>query len=201
VARLETVLIAWLRRSLGTLALAGLAAAPASAHPHVFVEYTIVLLIGAGGVEGVRLAYTFDELFTIMVMQSFDTDRDGTLSRAEMRRIEEKHFANIRSFDYFVTLRAGGRPLPVTVRDFHVLLPRDQLTYVFTVPVSGLDPAQGTLEITVDDPTLYTALGPRERNPVEIKAGTNYRVSCTTVRDRTGATADGVRCEYKRTGQ
>lgn len=148
-----------------------------------------------------QLTYSFDELFTSMVMQSVDTDGDGMLSGAETGVIEAKHFANTRMYDYFVALRGNGQPLPVTVRDFHALLPRNRLTYVFTVPVSGLDPARGVLEITVDDPTFYTAFEPRERNPIEIKAGSHYRVSCTTVRDRTGATADRVRCEYRRTGR
>jgi ABC-type uncharacterized transport system substrate-binding protein len=182
-----------MKRALALLALSGCLPAPALAHPHVFVEHAIVVLVGAGGVEGVQLAYTFDEFFTSMVMQSYDTDRDGTISRSEMRVIEEKHFGNVRQFDYFVILQAGGRRLPVTVRDFHVQLPRNQVTYVFTVPVSGLDPTRGALEIVVDDPTFYTAFVPRERKPVEVKASPHYRVDCAPVRDRSGATPDSVR--------
>jgi ABC-type uncharacterized transport system substrate-binding protein len=188
-------------KALALLVLAALLPASAGAHPHVFVEYTIVVLVGPGGVSGVQLAYTFDELFTSVILQTYDADRDGTLSRKEMRMIEEKDFANERAYDYFVTLRAGGRRLPVKVRDFHVRLPKNQVTYVFTVPLSGLDQVRGTLEIIVDDPTFYTAFLPRERDPVEIKAPPHYRVDCTAARDRTGATPDSMRCEYWRVGR
>jgi ABC-type uncharacterized transport system substrate-binding protein len=180
------------------LLAAGLVPSVAAAHPHVFVEYGIVVLMGPRGVEGVQLAYAFDPLFTSMILQTFDTDGDGTFSRKEMQVIESKHFANIRTYDYFVTLRAGDRALPITARDFHVRLPRDQATYVFTVPVAGLDPAGGTLEIVVDDPTFYTAFLLRERSPVEVKAVSSYRVNCTVARDRTGLTPDAARCEYRR---
>ena len=61
-------------------ALVGLAAGPASAHPHVFIDYAVTLVVAGDRVDGVRLAWTFDDLFSGFILQEFDKDRNGTLS-------------------------------------------------------------------------------------------------------------------------
>jgi ABC-type uncharacterized transport system substrate-binding protein len=193
----------WARRALaGAVAavMSLLAAAPAPAHPHIWVEHAVTVLVGPRGIEGVRLAYTFDDMFSTLVLQTFDADGDGTFSPQEIRAIEEKHFRNIQEFDYFVVLVADGRKLPVTARDFHAQVPRDQVTYLFTVPIKGLDPVAGTLEIAVDDPTFYTSFQLAERQPVQVKAAKEYRVECAVSRDALSMRADLVRCQYRRVG-
>jgi ABC-type uncharacterized transport system substrate-binding protein len=49
------------------------------AHPHVFIEYSVTVVVGAGGVEAVQFTWTFDEFTSSMIMQEFDKDRDGIL--------------------------------------------------------------------------------------------------------------------------
>jgi ABC-type uncharacterized transport system substrate-binding protein len=185
--------------AMGALAVV-LTPADAPAHPHVFVDHSVVVRAGAGGIEGLDVTWAFDPLFSAMIVQSFDADRDGTLSAVEVRAIEEKHFDNIKRFNYFLDIKVNGRTVPVTVRGFRARVPRDRVVYAFTVPVAA-DGAQGTLEIVVSDPTFYTAFLPDEKSPLAVQASGPFRVECALRRDQTGASPDAVFCTYRRTAR
>jgi hypothetical protein len=45
-------------------------------------------------------------------LSSFDSDRNGTFSLEESRQIEQKDFAGLKYFQYFVDLTIDGRPGP-----------------------------------------------------------------------------------------
>src|SRR6476620_12694604 len=95
-------------RGVRIAALAGTLAAVAStsavAHPHVFVDYAVTLVLVGERLTGVRLTWTFDDLFSGFILQEFDRDRNGTLSTAEIRQIEEKHFAEFRRAQFFTAV-------------------------------------------------------------------------------------------------
>jgi ABC-type uncharacterized transport system substrate-binding protein len=175
-----------------------LGASPARAHPHVFVEHTLTVVVGGDGLEGIRFAWTFDEMFSSMVVLTFDTNKDKSLSAAEVKTIEQKHFANLKDFNYFVQLRVNDKPVTVTsYKDFQVKLADGQVVYEFTVPVKA---AEGTLEVSVDDPTYYSAFMLSQRSPVQVQSSKNYRVDCRVAKDG-GELNQIVKCTFKRQGQ
>jgi ABC-type uncharacterized transport system substrate-binding protein len=174
------------------------AAGPTGAHPHVFVEHSMVVVAGPKGIEAIQLLWTFDALFSAMVVQTFDADRDGTFSAAEVQAIEQKHFANIRRYNYFVDIKRDGRSLPISVRDFRARIPKDQVVYAFTVPVSP-NGGEGRLEITVDDPTYYTAFT-AARPAVKVQAHRDYRVDCA-LEARGDLVPEAVVCTSRKAGR
>lgn len=188
------------RRAAALLALVGVLASPmpAAAHPHVFVDHTVVVRFGAGGPEAVDFSWTFDDMFSTLIIQSFDTDKDRTFSAQEVQAIEHKHFGNLKEYQYFVTIRHAGKPLPVTVRQFRATTHRGLVTYAFTVPVRANGAGEGTLEIVVDDPTFYTAFMPAAGSPVKAQAPPAYEVDCEVRRDGRGFEPDAFRCSYRK---
>lgn len=164
----------------------------------MFVDHTIAVLVGAEGLEGLQFAWTFDEMFSSMVVLTFDTDKDKRFSAAESRAIEQKHFANLKDFDYFVQLRVNDRPVPVTAfKGFEARLVNGRVIYVFTIPVTA---AEGSLEVAVEDPTYYSAFALNQRSPVQVQSAKNYRVDCRVARDG-GAATELVKCTLRRQGQ
>ena len=179
--------------------MAALAAAPsAGAHPHVFVDHTITVIVSPDGLEGIQFAWTFDDMFSSMIVLTFDADKDKSFSAAEAKSVEQKHFGNLKDFGYFVQLRVNDKPVAVTAyRDFHVKLVNGQVVYVFTVPVKA---AEGTLEVAVDDPTYYSAFALNQRSAVQVQGAKNYRVDCRVARDG-GSISEVVKCTFKRQGR
>jgi ABC-type uncharacterized transport system substrate-binding protein len=180
---------------LVVLIAVGAGVAPAGAHPHVFVDHTITVIVGAGGLEGLHFAWTFDEMFSSMVVLTFDTDKDKRLSAAEVKAVEQKHFASLKDFNFFVHLRVNDKPVPITAfKDFEAKLVNGQVVYAFTIPVKA---AEGTLEVAVEDPTYYSAFALNQRSPVQVQSVKAYRVDCRTSRDGAAVT-ELVKCTVAR---
>jgi ABC-type uncharacterized transport system substrate-binding protein len=63
-----------------------LAAGPALAHPHVFVDAKAELVFSAPGtITAVRNIWQFDRAFSEYAIQGLDADDDGKLSDAELK--------------------------------------------------------------------------------------------------------------------
>jgi ABC-type uncharacterized transport system substrate-binding protein len=172
-------------------------ASSASAHPHVFAAASVEVRFGARGLEGVRIGWTFDEMFSSMVLQEYDRQRTGRLTPAAVRDIEQKQMEGLKEFSYFVALAVNGTPVRVTaIRDFTAELVNHQLVYHFTVPMTPPAPPTGTIEIHVDDPTWFTAFSVVE--PVRVQTPPAYDVSCQLARDPQTKRPEGIKCAYRR---
>lgn len=75
-----------MKKALCALAL-GLVAAPLGAHPHIFVETALRFEINdQREVTGVTVTWTYDDFFTLLILEDMglDTDGDGKLTEAEL---------------------------------------------------------------------------------------------------------------------
>lgn len=180
------------------LAVLTAGAAPASAHPHVWIDYTVTVRFGPEGPDGVRVDWGFDEMISSLLIQKYDTDRDGAFSARESRVIEKEHMVHLKDFHYFVELKVDGVAVPVTeVRDFEARNVKGQLHYLFTVPIPRAARREGTVDVNVTDPTFYTAFAAIAR-PITADGATNHRVECDAVRDPKTKLLETLRCTYRR---
>jgi ABC-type uncharacterized transport system substrate-binding protein len=178
--------------------LTALASSPALAHPHVFVDYAVTLVMVGDRVTGVRLTWTFDDLFSGFILQEFDQDRNGVLSAQEVQRIEAKHLAEFKRVGYYTSIKVNGSPISMPdAREFRATVAKSLVSYEFTLPV-GVPLASATaIEVWVDDPVYYIAYIPVAVTPKTQTIGP-YTVDCTVVSDKTGVTPDVVRCGIRR---
>jgi ABC-type uncharacterized transport system substrate-binding protein len=178
--------------------LTALASSPALAHPHVFVDYAVTLVMVGDRVTGVRLTWTFDDLFSGFILQEFDQDRNGVLSAQEVQRIEAKHLAEFKRVGYYTSVNVNGNPITMPdAREFRATVAKSLVSYEFTLPV-GVPLASATaIEVWVDDPVYYIAYIPVAVTPKTQTIGP-YTVDCKVVPDKTGVTPDVVRCGIRR---
>jgi ABC-type uncharacterized transport system substrate-binding protein len=182
----------------GALAVWLTMTAPAAAHPHIWIEHWVTLIGGSRGIEGVRFTWEFDPLFSSLIFQEFDTDRNKQFSPAEVQAIEHKHLGNLKSYDYFVQIKVQGAPVPISVKDFQALVGSNgQVTYAFTVPVS-VPGAEGSVEILVFDPTIFTAFALRPKSPFVVQLARPYTAECKVSTDTSGFSGEALRCSYRR---
>jgi zinc transport system permease protein len=177
------------------------AAAPASAHPHVWVDYTVTVRFSPEGPDGVRVDWAFDEMISALIIQKYDTNRDGSFSRDEIRVIEREHFVHLKEFQYFVEVKVDGTKLPVTaVKDFDAKNVKGQLHYTFVVPIPPAPRRDGTVDVNVTDASLYTAFS-MTAQPIVSEGATAHRVDCAPVRDPKTKLLEVLRCTYRRQGR
>ena len=168
-----------------------LAPGPAAAHPHVFVDYAVTVLLAGDAVDGIRLTWTFDDLFSGFILQEFDTDRNQTLSPQEIRRIEEKHLTEFQRAGYYTTVNVNGKPAVLPpARGFSASVAKGIVTYEFVLSVRASLATTTALEVLVDDPGLLHRVQPRLRDP----AGPGGRRLCAGLPRRPGQDLCHARC-------
>src|SRR6185295_5668741 len=129
------------------------AARPAAAHPHVFIDNTVTFVFTGDKITGLRLLWTFDEVFSETLLEDFDTDRDGSFSAAEIAKIKKTSLPSLKQFDYFVHLWVDGKPFKsFDATDLMVTHKGDSVSYDMQITLATpLDPRQGKLEAAIFD--------------------------------------------------
>lgn len=175
-----------------------LASAPALAHPHVWVDYTVTVRFTADGPDAVRVDWAFDEMISALIIQKYDTDRDGRFSARENRAIESEHFVHLKEFSYFVDLKIDGVAVPITqIKDFEARIVKGLLHYAFTVPIPRAVRRDGIVDVNIVDPSFYTAFTATPR-PIVAEGASTHRVECDAVRDAKTKLLEVLRCTYRR---
>jgi len=110
----------------------------AVAHPHVFVEQRITVLLGPAGPDALRIEWTFDELYSASLIADFLENKKAPPTPKQVQAIEREAFANAAQVNYFLVLKLDDHPAKVGPhRDFAVDLDGPKLRYRFTVPLGA----------------------------------------------------------------
>lgn len=143
-----------------SLILAVAAAVPAAAHPHVFVETGLRLVLDAQGrATGIEVTWEYDELYSLLNFEDLglDGDYDGELTAAELDRLDgfDLHWVPGYAGDLYLETGAGPVPLgPPEGRGVSVHAGRIRSVHLRPLPQPV--PAAG-LVLRVYDPSFYTA--------------------------------------------
>lgn len=142
------------------IALALLAPAPLAAHPHVFVDTELTVQVNdAGKITGTEMTWTYDEYFTLLILEDMglDADMDGELTEDERAELMGFDFVTWpEGFEGDLYLDAGGEKVAlghpvstgIALTDGKIVA-----THTRTVPEA---PAEGAV-FRQYDPTYYVA--------------------------------------------
>ena len=174
-----------MKRALSlALALAGLAA-PALAHPHVWVTAKAEIVYAEDGhVAGVRHVWTFDPAYTAYVTQGLDRNGDGKLTPDELQELAKVNAESLVDFDYFTVLKVNGLKQAFEApRDYGMTMDKDQVTLSLVLPLKG--PAKGkTVSLEVYDPTFFVSFGLAEGEDAVRLAGAPKGCAATVTRPK-----------------
>jgi len=142
--------------------LACLALLPAlrlQAHPHVFISSRVTVDFHGGKLAKISMEWSFDELFSQMILADYDKDRKGSFSESEAAALKKGAFDNLRNYNYFLALFVDGRAIPLPfIQDFRPSVRDGKLVYAFTVPLNlSIETKSLELRITIYDDTYYVA--------------------------------------------
>ncbi len=146
----------WFRRLLW-LALIFLPVG-AGAHPHVFVATGLRLVAEEGRITGVEVAWQYDALYSLLVLEemNLDQDYDGVLNEDELARLEGFDMNWIEGFEGDLYLTQGGAPLTLGPPE-----PRGtafEAGQIVTRHFRAVEAAEaGPVVVRAYDPTFYTA--------------------------------------------
>lgn len=160
---------------------AGLLAAsgPVMAHPHVFAEARLDVVIDTDArVAALRHLWRFDDAFSAQLIVDFDADGDLALGAAELEEIAGIIHESLAEFEYFQFVTVDGdavamRPPKRLLADIQ----NGQFLVLFeSAPLSELKLA-GTVAFGVYDPTFFTAI---DYTADELMAVENLPAGCAS---------------------
>jgi ABC-type uncharacterized transport system substrate-binding protein len=163
----------------------------AQAHPHALVVYSIVLSLPPGGVDRIGFVFTFDPLFSAVIL--------GNVGEGDPVDVLRNHERSLRQLPFEGEVAFNGMPVALErPTDLQVSTEGGQVTYRFAVPLRGRLLPPGTIDIGLDDPGMFAAFALRAAAPVEIHASGPFGASCWRAQTETGAPGP-VRCRYVET--
>lgn len=195
------------RRAAPLLALVALGyARPAAAHPHIFIEEHVEVLFDQNNATGVRMTWSFDELYSSMLRSDYTDTKKGPITAKDIKSLHDKAFTNLASVHYFTAVSLDGTPVTLgTPKDFTASFNTDdKAIYSFVIPLSlPKTAAKSLLEIAVFDPEYYVDFELASDDPVKASGGGGLKAECqpgTIQRDTQGwgtVDADIVSCRYQ----
>jgi ABC-type uncharacterized transport system substrate-binding protein len=147
------------------------------AHPHVFVDNNVVFVFDAKGLTGVKIQWTFDELYSSSVIMDYDQNRDQVFNSVEARQLAGQAVADLKPNHYFTYIQVNGRAFPVKgIREFKVAIKKSRVVYSFYVPCPvSVRTAEQTVAVSCYDESYYV----RKFNCFSSRGfSDNYRVDC-----------------------
>jgi ABC-type uncharacterized transport system substrate-binding protein len=178
----------------------------ADAHPHVFITYSASVIFGDSHNAALRLTWSFDEMYSAMIMTDYTAAKTGTITQADVKTIEKEAFANLSNYGYFLDIKVNDEPIKVTeVKDFDVKFVDHRAVYQFTVPLETPNVKPSTaIEISVFDQEYYVEFSLREKDAITLQHAEGFAAECNELRNQRRMTvlgpiqSDLVVCTYVR---
>ncbi len=131
---------------------------PAVSHPHVLVETTLHIIVGADAqMQAIEITWSYDELYSLLVFEDMelDPDYDGVLTQAELAKLNGFDMNWVPGFEGDVFAFNAGQPLalgPAIPLQTSVKEGRIETRHrrVLSGPAAGL-------QLQAYDPGYYTA--------------------------------------------
>jgi ABC-type uncharacterized transport system substrate-binding protein len=147
-----------------------LAAAPAGAHPHVWVTVNSKIAFTRDGkVAAVIHDWVFDEMYSSFATQGLA--KPGELvKREQFAPLAEENAGGLAELGYFTTLKIGGKTVEFgSVTDYWMEERPDHLVeFHVTLPLKTATPAGRFLTLRVADPEYFIDFEFDDKDPVKL---------------------------------
>ena len=151
---------------LAAVALSG----QSRAHPHVFIDAVTEVVFDKGKIVGLRQRWTFDDVFSLLMIEDFDTDKNRKFDKSEIEALRKDAFAAVREFGYFTHTRLDGKKMAADrVSEFTASMAKGRITYSFFVPFAApVDPKTTKVDLGTYDDTFYVSVTYDALDPIRL---------------------------------
>ena len=146
-------------------------AAPALAHPHVFVSVASEVIFAADGkVTGIRHHWKFDDMYSAFVTANLGTDgKDPTPE--QLLPIAKTNVESLKEFEFFTYPKFNGKPAVFKDSiDYSMNYDASDQTVTlhFTLPFEAPVPAGKFFVFQVYDPSYFVAFALEKKDAVKL---------------------------------
>lgn len=147
----------------------------AEAHPHVWVDTRAEVVFDTQDrVSAIRHAWTFDDAFSVYVIQGLDENEDGIYTREELSSLAQINVESLAEFEFFTFM--GVEEAEVTFDapiDYwlHYDADKSRLTLNFTLPLDQPALVIGDLILEIYDPEAFVAFSVHAEDSIKLASG------------------------------
>lgn len=163
-----------------------------NAHPHVFVEANMEVVIDdKGQFTELRHVWRFDELFSSTLVLDFDTNGNGELEKDELAEISKTIHTSIGEYDFYTAIRGGKEVINFYEPEkLNAYMEDGKMIMFFSIePEKAHDMKKAPLRISASDTSYYVAFEFAEKN-ITIKGKAEGCKTTVTVPDYDSLYAD-----------
>jgi ABC-type uncharacterized transport system substrate-binding protein len=160
------------------------------AHPHVFISNRVAVAFEENSLAKISVEWTFDELFSQMIIADYDVGKKGSFTEAEAEALRKGAFDNLRNYHYFLAFYIGGKRVDLPpIKDFKPSIRDGKLVYAFSLPFAiPITAAERELRITIYDDTYYVAFD--KMSPSDVAVGSADSIDTTVSIEKTKVKAE-----------
>jgi ABC-type uncharacterized transport system substrate-binding protein len=127
------------------------------AHPHVFIDPKITIVMKGKRLKYIDMVWLFDAMTSEKILSAFDKNNNRKLDRSELTHIRKKVFPGLSAYNYYTFITIDGTVFkPVKPTGFHsVFTGNKRIIYNFRIPVD--ETVRSRLDIRLEDRTIFTA--------------------------------------------
>jgi ABC-type uncharacterized transport system substrate-binding protein len=176
-------------RILLTALVVLLIAAPAHAHPHVWVTMHSELVYAPdGSITGIRHAWSFDDMFSTFATQGLESKEKGKFTREELAPLAKVNVESLKEYEYFTYATADGTKAELTdpTADYWLDYTDSVLTLHFTLPFKKPVKAK-ELKIEIFDPTIFVDFSFAKDKPAQLVGAPKCKLDVAVPREMTFA--------------
>lgn len=154
-------------------------------HPHVFMNQQITSVFDDMGLAGFKIRWEFGDMFSTMITDDYDKNKNGFLEEEEAAVVKEEAFSYISEYNYFIFIKIDGKPFEVKfIKDFSAIINNGELIYSFFVPchVTAISKFKQIIVVTYD-PTYYSAILFKKKDPAVLENNELFEVKATVKED------------------
>jgi ABC-type uncharacterized transport system substrate-binding protein len=155
-------------------------------HPHVFIENSFAFIFDDNNLEGIRVKWVFDEMFSASVIMDFDIDRNNIFEGKEIKAVEEGAFSNLENYHYYLYVTIGNTQSTVsTIQDFTAEIKNNRIIYYFFVPLDiKSENKEKRVQVGCYDNTYFCHVYNSETDPVILENNSGLECSWEIVEDK-----------------
>jgi len=183
----------WFTRMIARTLFAALAtliiAAPAHAHPHVWVTmHTELVYAQDGSITGIRHAWAFDDMFSTFATQGLESKEKGKFTREELAPLAKVNVDSLKEYDYFTYATADGKKAELTdpTPDYWLDYADEVLTLNFTLPFKAPVKAK-ELKVEIYDSTVFVDFSFAKEKPAQLVGAPKCKLDVQLPREMTFA--------------
>ena len=162
-------------------------AAPARAHPHVWVTMRSELMYAPDGtITGVRHHWAFDDMFSAFATQGIESKEKGKFTREELAPLAKVNVESLKEYDYFTYATADGKKTEMTdpLPDYWLDYDDSILTLNFTLPFKTPVKAK-ELKLEIYDPTIFVDFSWAKDAPIHLVGAPHCKADVVMPREMT----------------